>query len=219
MLAPSPITVGHAYAFQVNYLAHLYLARHSDDAMLGALLGDFVGGARLQAWPASIALEIQLHRHIDTYTDSHPAVQALKARFPQGLRRFSGIALDVYFDHLLARYWPSTESATLDAFSARAYRVLRAHHGQLPARLQRLAPLMEAGDWLGSYRQRDNVDRAVERIATRLSRGGESLAACLPLLRTHERVAKEGFRIFFPQLIDFSSRQRTRLQARGSSGA
>ena len=28
----------------VNYLAHVYLARHDDDAMLGALLGDFVFG-------------------------------------------------------------------------------------------------------------------------------------------------------------------------------
>ena len=36
----------------MNYLAHAWLARHSDDAILGALLGDFVfGQSTLVDWP------------------------------------------------------------------------------------------------------------------------------------------------------------------------
>jgi acyl carrier protein phosphodiesterase len=196
----------------VNYLAHLYLARHSDEAMLGALLGDFVGGRDLAAWPRAIALEIRLHRQVDSYTDAHPVVLELKSHFPQGLRRFCGIALDVYFDHLLARDWSRHSSRPLSEFSEQAYRVLLSHLPRLPARLQRLAPLMAAGDWLGSYRQRDTVDRAVERIATRLSRGHEALVACLPVLRQHEREAEAAFEAFFPQLLEFSEQQRRRLQ-------
>ena len=43
----------------VNYLAHAWLARHSDDAILGAILGDFVfGQSGLQDWPPAVRAEI-----------------------------------------------------------------------------------------------------------------------------------------------------------------
>ena len=43
----------------MNYLAHAWLARHSDETMLGAILGDFVfGQSTLQDWPVSIRSEI-----------------------------------------------------------------------------------------------------------------------------------------------------------------
>ena len=83
----------------MNYLAHLHLARHSDDAMLGALLGDFVFGmSGPDAWPDEIRREILLHRRIDRFTDDHPVVVAARTRFPEGRRRYAGIALDVYYD-------------------------------------------------------------------------------------------------------------------------
>ena len=43
----------------VNYLAHAWLARHSDDAILGAILGDFVfGQSGLQDWPPAVRAEM-----------------------------------------------------------------------------------------------------------------------------------------------------------------
>ena len=66
----------------MNYLAHAWLARHSDDALLGGLLGDFVfGQSALQDWPEPIRAEIVRHRRIDRYTDDHPAVVAARTRF------------------------------------------------------------------------------------------------------------------------------------------
>ena len=66
----------------MNYLAHAWLARHSDEAMLGAILGDFVfGQSTLQDWPVSIRSEIVRHRRIDRYTDDHPAVVAARGLF------------------------------------------------------------------------------------------------------------------------------------------
>ena len=59
----------------MNYLAHVYLARHGDAAMVGAMLGDFVKANDVANYPPDIAREITLHRHIDSYTDSHPVVR------------------------------------------------------------------------------------------------------------------------------------------------
>jgi acyl carrier protein phosphodiesterase len=203
----------------MNYLAHLYLADYSEDALLGALLGDFVSGRALESWPAQTRLEILVHRRIDSHTDAHPAVRALKARFPQGQRRFAGIALDVYFDHLLARDWPQHHPEPLDRFASRVYQVLLQRGHSLPPRLARIAPLMAAGDWLGSYRDRDSVDRAVERIAERLSRGGEALRSCLPRLRQHQAEAEHAFAELLPELARFSARVRLQLStANGPQG-
>lgn len=186
----------------MNYLAHLYLARHSDDAMLGALLGDFVFGVSgPNAYPLPIRNEILLHRRIDRTTDAHPSVVAARALFTDGRRRYAGIALDVYYDHLLARDWAQWSELDLDTFTARFYAHLLANHAQLPARLQTIAPLMAQHDWLGSYRQRASVDHAVRRIATRLSRNSDKLVACLEDLRTHEPAIERGFDALLSDLV------------------
>lgn len=186
----------------MNYLAHAWLARHSDEAILGALLGDFVfGQAALADWPAAVRREIVVHRRIDRQTDAHPQVVSARALFADGLRRYAGIVLDVYFDHRLARDWARWDGGSLDAFTARVYRVLGARRDALPPRLRAIAPRMQAHDWLGAYRDRANVDHAVRGIATRLSRHGERLVECLPLLRDHETAIDAAFERFFPNLI------------------
>lgn len=192
----------------MNFLAHIYLARHSDDAMLGALLGDFIGSAGLERYNSAMQREIRLHWRVDSFTDHHPAVLAARGLFPQGRRRFAGILLDVYFDHLLARDWMRYSDTPLDQFTAHFYRVLLARFSILPADLQRIAQRIADHDWLGSYRERDNVDLATRRIATRLSRHGDKLVECLPILRAHESVVEQQFIAFFPQLIGYVERTR-----------
>lgn len=184
----------------MNYLAHAWLARHSDDAIFGALLGDFVfGQSALEDWPPAVRAEIVRHRRIDRYTDDHPAVVATRARFGP-LRRYAGIALDVYFDHCLARDWARWEATPLAAFTARVYRILEERHAQLPPRLAALAPRMARQDWLGGYARRESVDTSIRGIATRLSRNHDRLIACLDVLRAQESAMQTAFDVFFPEL-------------------
>ena len=193
----------------MNYLAHVYLARPDHEAMLGALLGDFVfGTAALADWSPVVRREILVHRRVDRYTDDHPQVVQARSLFGEGRRRYAGIALDVYYDHCLARDWARYCDTPLDAFTASFYWYLLSRQDELPERLRRIAPLMASGDWLGSYRQRDSVDLAVTRIATRLSRNGQCLVACLEDLRRHEAEIAAGFELFFPQLAAYASSLR-----------
>jgi acyl carrier protein phosphodiesterase len=193
----------------VNYLAHVYLARHDDDAMLGALLGDFVFGlSGPQAYPPPIRDEILIHRRLDRFTDAHPSVVAARALFPDGHRRYAGIALDVYYDHLLARDWARWSEVGLDAFTARFYAHLLANQAHLPARLQQIAPHMARHDWLGGYRERASVDTTVRRIATRLSRNGDKLVACLDDLRAHEPAIERGFDALLADLATHADQLR-----------
>lgn len=185
----------------MNYLAHAWLGRHSDDAIFGALLGDFVfGQCALADWPEPVRREIVRHRRIDRYTDDHAAVTAMRARFGP-LRRYAGIVLDVYFDHCLAQGWDRWNAAPLGAFTARIYRILEERRAELPGRLAVIAPRMAAHDWLGSYARRESVDAAVRGISTRLSRNGDRLLACLDVLRADEDAAQATFETFFPELL------------------
>ncbi len=196
----------------MNYLAHLHLAAPDQEAMLGALLGDFVfGTSALADYRPLERREILVHRKVDRYTDEHPQVVQARALFAPGLRRYAGIALDVYYDHLLARDWAAHHDEPLDRFTARFYAHLLSQQPRLPARLQAIAPRMVAGDWLGSYRRRDSVDLAVTRIATRLSRNGDRLVACLDDLRRHEAAIAAGFEMFYPQLRAYTPEARAIL--------
>ena len=198
----------------MNYLAHLYLAGPEHEARLGALLGDFVFGQAARAdWGPLERREIVIHRRVDRYTDQHPQVVAARRLFAPGRQRYAGIALDVYYDHCLARDWARYCDTPLDAFTASFYRYLLSRQDELPERLRRIAPLMASGDWLGSYRQRKNVDAAVRGIATRLSRNGERLIACLDVLRANETAVDAAFEAFFPDLIAAAERLRIDPQA------
>lgn len=200
----------------MNYLAHAWLARHSDDAILGQLLGDFVHGQQaLLDWPLPVRSEIVRHRWIDRFTDAHPAVVEARSRFGP-LRRYAGIALDVYFDHCLARDWERWNASPLDAFTARVYHILAARQAELPPRLAAMAPRMAAQDWLGSYRQRHSVDRAVRGIATRLSRNGDRLVACLEVLHRERPALETAFLTLFPDLVTASG--ATQLNETGTAG-
>ena len=124
----------------MNYLAHILLARQSDAAMIGAMLGDFVKANDVRNYPAEIAREITLHRNIDSYTDSHPLFRSSVQLFGEGRRRYAGIVLDVLYDHLLSQRWDNFCDIHRTEFIQRFYRALLAHQEMLPEKLRLIAP-------------------------------------------------------------------------------
>lgn len=52
-------------------------------------------------------------------TDRHPVVQAARAGFEPGARRYAGILLDILYDHCLALDWARYSDEPLAAFAQR----------------------------------------------------------------------------------------------------
>lgn len=186
----------------MNYLAHLHLGGQRPGQLLGSLYGDFVKGRLQGQFAPEVEAAIQLHRRIDTYTDSHPQVSAALSRFSLTRRRYAGIVIDVFFDHCLARDWAEYADRPLQQFTADVYRVLAAEP-QLPGRLAQIAPYMAADDWLGSYRDFQVLEQVLRGIARRLSQPEELTAAMGELERLY-RPLSEDFRDFYPQLQSFA---------------
>lgn len=197
----------------MNYLAHIYLARYSEEAMLGALLGDFVKPSADRQFSAATQAEILIHRKVDTFTDSHPVVLSAKSLFDGPGRRYAGILLDVFYDHVLALRWERYSEVPLAEFIAGFYGTLRRHAAVLPPKLAELAPYMIEQDWLGSYRSYAGVDLALRRISTRLSKNGDLMRDALADLERHSAAIAAGFDVFFPELITFAESQRHEKQS------
>jgi acyl carrier protein phosphodiesterase len=93
--------------FILNFLAHTYLSGDDDDLKIGNFLGDFVKG-RLNKlsnsqYPEGIIKGMALHREIDFFTDSHPIVRKSIDRLQPKYHKVSGIVVDMFYDHVLAK--------------------------------------------------------------------------------------------------------------------
>ena len=187
----------------MNYLAHLLLSPPDDDALVGAMLGDFVKGPLEGRYEGRVGAAIALHRRIDSYTDAHPVVLASKARIGPPRRRYAGIMVDLFYDHFLARSWREHHDEALEDFAARVYALLAARREELPADLQWVAARMAERNWLVNYAEPAYVGRALEGIGRRLKRGNGLLGSGDDLAAAYEGFEAD-FRVFVPQARRFA---------------
>lgn len=182
----------------MNFLAHAWLARRgSDDFLYGNLIADGVKGSDLSDWPEATAVGIRHHRRVDAWVDRHPRVLAARQRAPRAQRRYAPIALDLVWDHFLARdKAPLTEQQLL---VERCYRLLAARSA--PARLGQMVPSLVAHDWLRGYADFDFTCRAVAGIGQRLS-GPNRLAELVPWLYDDYSALEVDFQRLWPAVYE-----------------
>jgi acyl carrier protein phosphodiesterase len=155
----------------MNFLAHLVLAGQDEDLRMGALLGDFVRGkAALAAFRPPVQTGIMLHRRIDVYTDSLPEIAALRAWFPPEFRRYSGIIIDLAFDHELALDWEHRGPQSLDSFDAGVREMLARRENEVPPRLHRFMAYADRRGLFAAYREKSEILHSLRGIGRRLSR-------------------------------------------------
>jgi len=176
----------------LNYLAHIYLSGCHPDIQVGGLLGDFVKGSLTGQLPTAVETGIRLHRHIDTATDSHPLFCRVLATMPSPWRRFGGILMDVYFDHLLASRWHQFHDEPLPLFCGQFYRQLQLHSANLPPRAQDFCRVAPQVKWLEGYADRDNLPLMLNNIGRRF-RNPVPLADALCELNAREALLESCF--------------------------
>jgi acyl carrier protein phosphodiesterase len=188
----------------VNHLAHALLAGPDPGLRLGGVLGDFVRGLPDPALPLPVREGIALHRAVDGYTDRHPDVLAARALFAPPYRRYAGIALDMWFDHCLARDFARWSTVPLETFSGDLRALLRQHDALLPPAAQRFARYMHANDLPAGYADPGMLEGALAGIGQRLRRANP-LGDMLPVLQALDGPLQVRFEAFFPQLRAFAA--------------
>ena len=184
----------------MNHFAHLVLAQPTVESTVGNLLGDFARGVDQAALPAAVQAGLLNHRAVDRFTDAHPLVLEMKRSFGDRRRRFAGIALDIYFDHLLINHWDRFEERRLEDLIAGLYQRMDEGQEMMPHDdMQRVTQRMIEYDWFGSYRDIDAVAEALDRVAGRIRFANNFDNAIEDLQRSHEMIL-QGFLEFYPQL-------------------
>ncbi len=184
----------------MNHFAHLALAQPTVESTVGNLLGDFAGGAAPGALPPAVRAGLDNHRAVDRFTDAHRLVREMKRHFSRRRRRFAGIALDIYFDHLLINHWERLEDGDADGTIAAMYARLSAGRPLMPGeRMRRVTRRMVEHDWFGSYRDVDAVAEALDRVAGRI-RFRHQFYDAIEDLERHRREIRDGFLEFYPEL-------------------
>lgn len=186
----------------MNYLAHLHLGGQEPEQLLGSLYGDFVKGPLTGRFSIRTEEAINLHRRIDAYTDAHPVVKRALGRFTVTRRRYGGIALDMFFDHCLARDWSRYSETTLKMFSETVYELLRTQN-DLPASLAQIAPLIISEDWFGAYKDFAMIGHGLDVISRRLSEPANLYSAFAELEKLYEPLSSD-FEEFYPLLLEYS---------------
>lgn len=186
----------------MNYLAHMFLSENTPLSMLGNFLGDFVKGSIVEdEFPREVVDGIICHRRIDHFADSHPVVSSSRELISRKRRRFSGIIIDVLYDHFLSRNWQLYSKTGLDDFIETVYKNLHGLRKGVPSAAKLCIEMMIRENWLGSYGSVDGIDKTFKRISKGL-KGESSLYSAVEELEVHSRVLNDHFLRFFPLLIN-----------------
>ncbi|MBK1888271.1 MULTISPECIES: ACP phosphodiesterase [Marinobacter] len=187
----------------MNHLAHLFLAPDSPEARVGSMLGDFARGVDVAALPSSVRLGVRHHLAVDSFTDKHPDVLASKRLFSAQRRRFSGIALDILYDHFLLQHWSEFTNADQNTFISNVYAELQNNENLMSPDMTKTARHLVSHDWFGSYRDLDNIGYALDRVAARI-RFQNSFAGIIDEIRPLHSELEDYFLSFFPDLQSFA---------------
>ena len=184
----------------MNYFAHLVLSQPTVESTVGNLLGDFARGVDTANLTSPVRAGLQNHRAVDTFTDNHPLIIEMKHRFSPQRRRFAGIALDIYFDHLLINHWEKFESEESEKVIKTFYNRIKAGQSMMPGReMQSVTTRMVEYDWFGRYRDTESIAKALDRVAGRIRFSNNFGNAIEDLQANHEEI-RAAFYEFYPQL-------------------
>lgn len=187
----------------MNFLAHCYLSGQDPDLITGNFIGDFVKGRNLASiYGQRIAKGVDLHRAIDEFTDHHPVVKESKNRLRPAYRHYSGVLVDIFYDHFLAAAWDAYSDTPLDDYAARVYQLITDQHAILPERVNQMLPFMIRYNWLRNYAHLEGIERVLGGMARRTTFQSNMEHATVELRNSYHEFRAE-FDAFFPDLQKF----------------
>lgn len=101
-------------------------------------------------------------------------------------RRYAGVLVDIFYDHLLASDWPALHGSPLADFAPAVYRQVAARHADLPADSHPALRLMAEQDWFASYTSPDGIAEVLARMSRQARQPNPLAGGEAELLRDRE---------------------------------
>jgi acyl carrier protein phosphodiesterase len=192
----------------MNYLAHLYLSGNSEELIIGNFIADSVKGSQINNYSKGIKQGILMHREIDSFTDSHPIVTQSKARLRNNYKKYSGIIVDIFYDHFLAIHWKNYSDKTLLSYTQEIYRLL--HHQQhlFPEKAKLFYGYMITNNILNAYADFIGIAKVLSGMSRRSVFKSNMETATIELQEYYQSFEAE-FQLFFPELKNYVLSRKT----------
>jgi len=187
----------------MNYLAHVFLSFNEDEIMIGNFIADFLKNKDVERLPIAIQKGVDLHRKIDSYTDSHDIFRSSTKLFHKRHGKYASVLTDMFYDLLLINNWGNYSEETLEDFTNRQYPVMLSHKSHLPEKLNTKIEKMVNDQFLMRYSTPKGLLWSLEWMDKRTkfpSRFAESIQD----FKEHEHALTEHFNMFFPELISYA---------------
>lgn len=170
--------------------------------MYANLMGDYVKGKDYTHLPKRLQEGVKLHRTIDNFIDTHPIVLELLRELYEPLPKISAIAVDLYFDHLLAKNWDSFHNQNLKEFTQDFYNVLPDYQEHHPEHFKFMLAKMKELDWLYEYRNHSGLTYACSGLSKRISFENKLASAPAVFLEKKESITL-AFNSFMSEAIPY----------------
>lgn len=187
----------------MNFLAHAHLSGDNNDILFGNFIADSVKGNSYNRYRKDIATGILLHREIDSFTDGHPITKRSREQVRNHFGKFSGIVVDIYYDHFLARNWQNYCNTELSVFTSEIYRIISRRFLLMPPRVKRILPFMIGQNWLTGYANLNDLAR-VFRGMDRRTNHISGMDNAIYVLKENYNQINEDFEEFYPLLEEYS---------------
>lgn len=194
----------------MNFLAHLYLSKDNQNIMIGNFIADAIKGNKYKHFTAEIQKGIILHRHIDTFTDQHPVVRKSKRRLHKRYGHYTGVIIDLFYDHFLAKNWDDYCKIPLDIYAQNFYSLLHEHYEILPEKTKHMLPYLEQYNWLYNYQFLEGMQQVLEGM-NRRTKMKSQMNLSIEDLKEHYQDFENDFTLFFKDLITFTKNKTTTL--------
>jgi acyl carrier protein phosphodiesterase len=183
----------------MNYLAHLYLSGSSEELIVGNFIADAVRSSQVNNYTDKVKRGIELHRIIDSYTDTHPVVNKSKERLRKNYHKYSTVIVDIFYDHFLARNWSDHSEIPLNEYSSEIYRILHNNEHLLNGKAKMFYSYMVKNNILNAYKDMSGIQRVLTGMSKRAKFISNMEKATFEL-ETYYDFFEEEFKAFFPEL-------------------
>ena len=188
----------------MNWLAHVFLSEQKIDFQIGNFLADPLKGRLWENASLDMKNGMQVHKIIDSYTDSHEIVSSSKKRLREkGLLK--PIIIDLTYDYFLTKNWDEFCKISMGEFSQEFYSNANQRIPFLPNHANLPLNNMINRDLLNKYHNLEQLKISFERMDLRLSerlRQRETAISYFDSVIDNIDYLEDDFLNFFPQLCE-----------------
>jgi acyl carrier protein phosphodiesterase len=195
----------------MNFLAHAYLSFNQPEILVGNMISDFVKGKTKFNYTKKIQAGIELHRKIDSFTDTHQATKNAKKLLQPFVQKYAGAFVDVVYDHFLANHKICFKNdEALQTFASSCYETLNQYKDIVPPSFELVMPSMQKNNWLYNYCFNYGVQRSFEGLNRRAKFLNQSTEPYNCFITNYEAF-KELANVFIPEVILYAKGEFDKL--------